>query len=858
MLVAQPFGFSTTSQVMYAELVDAWGWMSLGLATVAGIVAAWAARSRWTMAGLSATLVALAVMAAAVASHWDQGNWLSYNTLFVCHAMIAMGALAIAWHDRRAASAVAQQGELSPAPGAPLPSMQQGATWLAGSTSAISSNLAQWIVLVLAVRELDYLRWWSVGGFAVLVFTAAAAAWIFQRRQYLYAAALMVNVAGSTAWLESAVLPGLVNFVLANVMFMTLPVVAWLVIEQVRIRHRQFSPRLRGLPIHQTATGLAIGVFAMVVVAGLLFDAQQFTAPDVADWMPWAALAATALAVSACLWDTFARDTVARLYLLGFIAMGMMLDAFNLTPHWLLWTGNMIVAAYALATSYLWSRRRGLRALADQLKIPRAAESDFAGLAWLVPCNLFLVAMVVSLTGIVELSERVVGLRVLAAQALLSQVVSVALVARGDRRGVLQSIALALGAAGAAAFGWAWLVPGATGTPLNVLVVLAAALAAVAVLYGLGLGKLLRETSDWLAPARAMTPWLATLVAGSIVAILAMELYQFINLPEVDIAWPAILAVGLTLAGMSAAALAAAILPGRDPLGLSPRGRTLYVYGAEMLLALLFVHGRLTMPWLFHGFFQQYWPLIVMLIAFLGVGFAELCRRYRQEVLAEPLENTGALLPVLPVLGFWAADSRVDYSLLLVAVGVLYAGLSIVRRSFGFGVLAALAANGGLWYFLNRQEGLGFLVHPQIWMIPPAICILAAAYLNRSQLSDAQMTAARYTTSMAIYVSSTADIFVNGVAQNPWLPGILAAISLAGILAGVLLRVRAFLMLGTGFLGLALFTIIWYAAVDRDQTWIWYASGIVAGVLILALFAVFEKKRQEVLEVFERIKQWEA
>jgi hypothetical protein len=74
----------------------------------------------------------------------------------------------------------------------------------------------------------------------------------------------------------------------------------------------------------------------------------------------------------------------------------------------------------------------------------------------------------------------------------------------------------------------------------------------------------------------------------------------------------------------------------------------------------------------------------------------------------------------------------------------------------------------------------------------------------------------------------------------------------------VLLRVRAFLMLGTGFLGLALFTIIWYAAVDRDQTWIWYASGIVAGVLILALFAVFEKKRQEVLEVFERIKQWEA
>ena len=325
-----------------------------------------------------------------------------------------------------------------------------------------------------------------------------------------------------------------------------------------------------------------------------------------------------------------------------------------------------------------------------------------------------------------------------------------------------------------------------------------------------------------------------------------------------QIAWPAILAVGLTLLGLSLAALAAAVLPGRDPLQLSERGRTLYVYAAEVLLALLFVHVRLTMPWLFSGFWQQYWPLVVMVIAFAGVGFSELCRRYRQQVLAEPLQNTGALLPVLPVLGFWISDSRVDYSLLLLSVGVLYAGLSIARRSFGFGVLAAVAANGGLWYFLNHQDGFGFLRHPQIWLIPPALCVLAAAYLNRQQLSTEQMTAVRYLTSTAIYVSSTADIFINGVAQNPWLPLVLAGLSILGILAGIVLRVRAFLFLGTSFLGLALFTIIWHAAVDLDQTWIWYATGIIAGVLILALFAMFEKKRGEVLEVFERIKQWEA
>jgi hypothetical protein len=636
------------------------------------------------------------------------------------------------------------------------------------------------------------------------------------------------------------------------------PVPLWLAIEMFSIRHSALSQRIAGPPVHRMATRLAIGALGFAAAVGLFLDVQQWGPLDTAAWMPWVALAATSIAGLACLWDGPARDAVARLYVLGLVAVAMIVNAFDLPPQWLLWTGNMVLAAYALATSYLWSRRRGLRVLADRLRIPRGAEHEFAGLEWLVPCNLLLIVVVVFLTGLVELTERTVALRVLAAQAVLTQVVSVALIARGDRRGVLQMTALALGALGAVMFGWSWLQPDTTGTLLNALVVLAAALAGVAAFYGLGLSKLLADTSDWLLPARRITPVLAMLTLASLVAVLATEVFQFARAGEVVIAWQAILVVGLTLGGLSAAALAAAVLPGRDPLNLSPRGRTLYVYGAEVLLALLFVHIRITLPWLFSGLFQQYWPLIVMTIAFAGVGFAEVCRRYLQEVLAGPLENTGALLPVLPVLGFWAVDTRVDYSMLLLIVGVLYAGLSIARKSFGFGVLAALAANGGLWYFLNRQEGFGFLAHPQIWLIPPAVCVLIAAYLNRAQLSSEQLTAVRYLTSTTIYVSSTADIFINGVSQQPWLPVILAGLSITGIALGIVMRVRAFLLLGTSFLGLALFTIIWHAAVDLNQTWIWYASVVIAGVAIIALFAFFEKKRSEVLELLDQLKQWDA
>ena len=62
-------------------------------------------------------------------------------------------------------------------------------------------------------------------------------------------------------------------------------------------------------------------------------------------------------------------------------------------------------------------------------------------------------------------------------------------------------------------------------------------------------------------------------------------------------------------------------------------------------------------------------------------------------------------------------------------------------------------------------------------VIPPSLCVLAAAYIDRQQLNESQMSAIRYLTSITIYVSSTADIFINGVADAPWLPVVLAGLA---------------------------------------------------------------------------------
>ena len=107
-----------------------------------------------------------------------------------------------------------------------------------------------------------------------------------------------------------------------------------------------------------------------------------------------------------------------------------------------------------------------------------------------------------------------------------------------------------------------------------------------------------------------------------------------------------------------------------------------------------------------------------------------------------------------------------------------------------------------------------------------------------------------------LYVSSAADMFIAGIGESLWLPVVLAALCVAGIFAGILLRVRAFLFLGAGFLLLDMFAMIWHAAVDRAQTWVWWASGIVLGALVLALFALFEKRRNEVLKLLGEFKEW--
>jgi hypothetical protein len=831
-----------TSGTSFFEAAGPWGWLASLVAFAAPV---WftlrfveIARLCSRLADLlAAALLTAASLAAFEASRWDVGNWLAYHTLLLSFTVVAwllLGADVWLRLVKQPPAAVRWTG-------------------LVGS-----------LVFVLAIRASvsDPERpWWSVGAFVALVPVAAGLSWVVARQQFLWIAAGLLNLATTIWWIEKPlwqpIPPSFHATLLAllevNAIALALPAVAWLIVD-LRFGNRRASSQSAAM--HNLAAAGALVILASVTAISLAADLKSSPLPA-SVLLNGLTIGAVALAIVACLWDARARWPIAGLYVLGFVLLAAVVDGCNLSPRWLVWTGMMLAAAYCLATSYFWSRRRGLLAIADWLAIPRREGPAFSGLAWLVPANwLLAVAVMIACFG-VELTFPEKPLRLLSGNAAILQAIAVGMLARGRRRSQLRDASLAFAVLGAVAWGWAWIDPASPARLLDRAVVVSVALGAMSVAYGLG-SKFL-PPSAWTQSARRMLPNLLALGGVSLCAVLAMEVHGYATHGHVVIAWPAIVAVVLALAALAGAALVAALVPGRDPLRLSERGRTIYVYAAEGLLALLLLHVRLTLPWLFHGLFLRYWPLVVMLVAFAGVGLAELFRRKRHAVLAEPLERTGVLLPLLPVLGYWVAPvTGVHYSLQLLAVGMLYAILSVTRRSFGFGLLAALAANGGLWFFLNEQGQYGLLVHPQLWLIPPALSVLVAAYLNRDRLDDDQITTIRYLSAITIYVSSTADIFLNGVAQAPWLPFVLAGISLAGVVLGIMLQVRAFLFLGTAFLVLSLFTMIWHAAVDLEQTWLWAVSGIVTGVLIIAVFAAFEKKRDDVLVLVERLKDWDA
>jgi hypothetical protein len=370
--------------------------------------------------------------------------------------------------------------------------------------------------------------------------------------------------------------------------------------------------------------------------------------------------------------------------------------------------------------------------------------------------------------------------------------------------------------------------------------------------------------STWSDAGRKILPYFAGLTLLLVAIVLAQEGWLFVPESSSPVSIFEMFVVAGVMATMLALVLVFALRKDSDPLKLSETGRQAYVYAAEVLLALIWLHIWMTHPDLLHlRIMRKYWMLIITLVAFAGAGLSEFFHRRKLPVLSRPLERTAMLLPLLPALGFWLiAPGNLNWGLigrtplLWFLIGGFYGTMAYMRRSLVCGALAVLTANMGLWIMLMLGD-ISFFKHPQLWLIPIALCVLVAEFMNRERLSKTQSTIFRYAALSTIYISSTADMFIAGIGQNFWLPIVLMLLAVAGALLGVLLRIRSFLILGIVFLVIDILSLIRYAAVDLGQTWLWYVSMIALGAAIIAVFAFFEKRRNDVLAAMQKLKKWE-
>lgn len=855
-------------------------------------------------------LVASALLGAGVLAAISIGQadatWQSYHWLIACWASVAVAMLAASWLASHAANQ-----ELPAGP---------SAVWLAVKRVLPGGEVEVWATAIsvalaaLAIRAAatDPARpWWPMAA-AVAAAGISAALGLWRRNsQHAYRSGMFACLAISLFWCAQENAGG-GDLLLLNAIALAVTGSFWSLVARWTKPLDPAAASETLPPFEHAAVAIAVGLISAVawlawcaswLSSELAMTALRFNCDVRLSWAAWAAVVA-ALAIAR-------GDHRATFWPAGFYAAGLAAIAWALgQQRWsggeLLWATGPALAGWMLAAAVVElvangrsDKREGSRGwfFAAQVTIAAVAtllsawtavafETHFDRAAGGVSALLLLFASGCMLRGAGDRRLQFWHMAMLAL-AVLAPAECIWVFCDGPSPAIrwihretalLASLALSIA-------GCEWLAPRllAGGSPQA---------AHDGVLSRSG-----RRQNAWRQSVRRWLPIAIGLSLAILAMVLVQERSQYVPREGVAMALVAKLAIVAMLTGLALLAVMYAVVERRDPLRLSPRGRTAYVYAAEALAVLVCVHVRTTMPKLIpFGTIENWWTLIVMIVAFCGAGFAEFFQRRRLSVLAEPLARTAMLAPLLPAaaplaglvwlpdeLHVWMIQARLfsnEAVLFLVAAfyGIQAATVRspssplvprdnvlspsdgrqrAAMQSLMFAALAVVSGNAGLWLLWQRLH-IEFLVHPQLWLIPPALAALVAEYLNRDRLKPEQSGAVRYLALSTIYVASTADVFMSHVDRHISLPLVLVllALSVVGILSGMLLRIRSFLYLGFTFLLVDLSVMVYHASWDLGHTWVFWSTGIAVGLAILALFAVFEKRRNEMVLALERLKDW--
>ncbi len=240
--------------------------------------------------------------------------------------------------------------------------------------------------------------------------------------------------------------------------------------------------------------------------------------------------------------------------------------------------------------------------------------------------------------------------------------------------------------------------------------------------------------------------------------------------------------------------------------------------------------------------------LAALAYGFVLVGATTLARRLDVPPVAAATRRFAAALPVLVAL-LRSDGAALDSALVAAGASVLYGALAAADRSRIFGALAALAANVALLYgaLALGRDGV------EAYLGPLGILLVTLGQIFSSKLEPAGRTALRIVGSLLLYAPAAMKLtFRLGQASDGTYSVLFGALCLLGIVVGMVLRIRAYLVIGTLFVTLDVVANLVFAGL-RDHR-IGFVILSVSGLGILAAMIGTTLRRDEVRRWVGRVR----
>ena len=274
--------------------------------------------------------------------------------------------------------------------------------------------------------------------------------------------------------------------------------------------------------------------------------------------------------------------------------------------------------------------------------------------------------------------------------------------------------------------------------------------------------------------------------------------------------------------------------------------RPLHVYLAEACLVGAYGFVR-AVRW--QGLTPAQDALALLGLGFLLIGVTVFTRRRGEGALADASRRFAACLPLLAAAGLpWQADGQT--ALLALGACGLYATLGWVERSRILGTAGAVAANLAL-LALALSEGL---TGAWVYLAPLGIVTLMTVHLFADRMDRSVRLFLRFAGTALTYApAGLALVLQIGDARSDTYPLGFAAACVFGIAAGMFFHVRAYLVLGLGFLLLDLATALVRASLADQRLGFFVLS--LAGLSIIGGMVLYTLRKEAVLARLARLRR---